>query len=279
MVTQKAKTVAEVGRSLEEMSQALKEKMRGAEAPLQVGEIEKNEYKPLCSVSCPVCGGSGWFRQDVPVGHKDFGKLFQCPNVKTENLPGSDRYGLFPEELQNLDWDAILPLEHSKSVEASNIVKKVIKQGWGWVYLYGDHGQAKSLILKIAVAVSLRKNTQAAYANMAEIIKHMRLAFDSIYPSHEAESRLDWWRDLPILAIDEFDRINNTKWASEQQFLLMDDRNVGALRRQSITLIASNASPMQLDSYYRDRILDGRFHAIELRGESARLGMTQEDLF
>ncbi|MEM7343015.1 MAG: hypothetical protein AAF485_02120 [Chloroflexota bacterium] len=27
---------------------------------------------------CPICGGVGYLRQNVPVGHPDFGKLIVC---------------------------------------------------------------------------------------------------------------------------------------------------------------------------------------------------------
>ena len=27
---------------------------------------------------CQVCHGTGWLRQDLPVGHPDFGKLVAC---------------------------------------------------------------------------------------------------------------------------------------------------------------------------------------------------------
>ena len=32
---------------------------------------------------CPICGGRGWVRYDVPVGHADFGKAFPCECQQT----------------------------------------------------------------------------------------------------------------------------------------------------------------------------------------------------
>ena len=31
------------------------------------------------AADCPICGGMGYVRYDLPVGHPDFGKLFRCP--------------------------------------------------------------------------------------------------------------------------------------------------------------------------------------------------------
>lgn len=241
--------------------------------------VKRVDDPGICSPDCPFCGGSGWVREDVPVGHYDFGKLKTCPNVDIRVLIGDEKIGLYPDEIDGLSWDSVLPLDDSGAISAAETVKGVLARGWGWVYLYGDHGQAKSLILKIAVADAIRNKKFAGYANMAEILKNVRSAYDMTNPNAESEIRLDFWAGLSVLAIDEFERVNSTSWATEQRFLIMDERYSMALRRSGITLIASNQSPNKLDSWYRDRILDGRFHVIELRGESARLGMSEDDLF
>lgn len=91
-------------------------------------------------------------------------------------------------------------------------------------------------------------------------------------PSGESEARLAWWSNLPLLAIDEFDRVNNTAWASERQFLLMDQRYEQAIRGKSITILASNTDPAKLAGYLYDRISDRRFEIIRVHGESYRRG-------
>jgi DNA replication protein DnaC len=30
------------------------------------------------SAECPICGGLGYVRENVPIGHPDFGKMFPC---------------------------------------------------------------------------------------------------------------------------------------------------------------------------------------------------------
>lgn len=241
--------------------------------------IDKPIERQICNPSCEICGGFGFYRVNVPIGHPSFGKLLRCPNVDILSLPGSDKYGLEHDELFGLDWSSIYPLEDSRCTEAAEIVRKILDRGYGWIYLWGDHGQAKSLILKIAVATRLRNNVMASYVNMADLVSNLREAFDTDHPSFEAESRLDFWRDIPILAIDEIDRVNNTSWVAEQRFRLLDSRYVTAIRRESVTIMASNRSPNFLDPYLADRVLDGRFVVMELRGVSARFGMSDLDRF
>jgi DNA replication protein DnaC len=139
------------------------------------------------------------------------------------------------------------------------------------VTLWGDYGLAKSLILKIAVVMATREiRKPCSYVRMAELIENMRSAFDADNPSETSQYRLDWWSRVPVLAIDELDRLRNTPYADEQKFIVMDRRYEDALRKKTVTLIAMNSGPLSIDGYLADRMLDGRFQVIHLEGQSAR---------
>jgi DNA replication protein DnaC len=105
----------------------------------------------------------------------------------------------------------------------------------------------------------------ASYTRMAEIIDHLRGSFDAKNPSEESTARLDMWSELPFLAIDEFDRVRSTEYATERRFVLMDRRYEQACRQRSITLMASNCTPDDLEGYLADRIYDGRFKVVHLQ--------------
>lgn len=229
-----------------------------------------------CRPDCPVCGGLGWVRNDVPAGHPGFGKLALCPNGDLLRLPLASQYGLSQDEAQTLDWEMML--DRGDSAKAVAAVQAALQRGYGWVYLWGNYGLGKTLALKIAVAATLRSRKFAAYVRMAEMVENLRAAFDAQDPSAEAERRLEWWTELPVLAIDEIDRLRQTPYAAEQQFLLLDRRYEQALYQRSITLLAANADPEQLPGYLADRILDGRFTIVRLHGDSARLGMDWDTL-
>jgi DNA replication protein DnaC len=189
------------------------------------------------------------------------------------NLPAlSHLYGLSKSE-RNLDWNNLLPLEGSNARVAEKVVRKVLDRGYGWVYLWGEYGTAKSLILQIATSVSLQTGKEASYVRMAEILDHIRAGFNE----GNASKRLDWWEAVPVLCVDEFERVHETDWAGEKRFVLMDNRYVSACRRESVTIIAGNADPSKLDGYLWDRINDGRFEIVKMTGESARPGMDWAD--
>jgi DNA replication protein DnaC len=234
-------------------------------------------HSGICKPDCKHCNGIGFLKppDDTPIDSPQFGKLEYCPNVDRWNLPGAVRYGLTSDEISDMTWDSIADKESAQS--AIDAVNELLERGYGWLYIHGAFGLAKTFILKIAVAQMLRKNTEAAYIRMSQIIDNLRDAFSSNHPSHEVQSRLDWWSQIPILAIDEFDRVRLTEYAQERQFVLMDQRYESALRQETITIMASNKSPSELaeqtDGYLSDRIEDGRFQIIKLDGDSRRSTM------
>lgn len=221
----------------------------------------------LCEPDCPECAGLGYVRSDAPVGHPNFGKIAPCQ--KSDPLSRYRNVLNLHDEEHDLTWDAVI--ERGNVQVAIDAVQHVINRGYGWVYLHGDYGLAKTLILKIAVVEFCRKTRKpASYIRMAEIIDHLRGAYDAKNPSEESEMRLDMWSELRFLAIDEFDRVRATEYATERRFVLMDRRYEQAIRQQSITVMASNCSPDDLEGYLADRIYDGRFAVVHLKGASAR---------
>ena len=223
-------------------------------------------YNGPCREDCPYCGGYGWVRRDLDIFDPDFGQIFPCPNADLFKLYGK-RIGLEESE-KSLDWSKIIPNENVS--EAVRAVKETINRGYGWVFLWGGVGLAKTLILKIAVSESIRLLKQSSYARMAEIIDDLRGSFDADRPSIEGDSRMKWWTGTNVLCIDEFDRLRNTEYAEERRFVLMDRRYESALDGRTVTLMAANTNPATYDSYLFDRIRDGRFRIVELTGQSAR---------
>lgn len=224
----------------------------------------------LCIPDCEICGGSGYYRVQVPFDDPRFGKMLICQNVDRSTLPGISPIGLDRSEISSLTWD-ILVNEPGIGL-AINTVKETLERGFGWVFLYGGFGVGKTFIQKIAVAEVIRSGKDAAYVRMAEILDHLRESFQEGIQESENE-RLAYWSKLPILAIDEFDRARNTEYMNERRFVLMDRRYEGAARENSITILSSNEDPSNLPGYLYDRVCDGRFKIICLSGESFRPGM------
>ena len=228
----------------------------------------QNGKAVFVSRAAPFVDGSGWVRRNVPLHSAEFGKLLPCPNSDPFK-----RYGFISglvDEDKNTHWDSVIETSPDV-VKAIAAIKSTLQRGYGWVTLWGECGLAKTKMLKIAIAEYIREQRQpASYANMLDIINHMRSAYDTNNPNGESEKRLDLWSGLRVLAIDEFEKVNETDFATSKRFSLMDRRYEEACRMKSITLIATNKNPAMFDSYLFDRIRDGRFSVIQLRGKSVR---------
>ncbi len=255
---------------IQQITQTLKAKIaahRGTPEQIEQARRKAMQNNTICQPGCPICGGIGYIKDER-------GRVSACPNVSSRVLYPGERYGLSQAE-RDLSWEQIGPANGVESAVAA--VQQALERGSGWVYLWGPPGLAKTLVLKIAVAVSLEAHRAAAYTRMVEILDDMRAAFDANNPSFESQRRLDWWAELPVLAIDEFDRLRSTAYAAERRFLLMDRRYENAFRSTSITLMAANEDPALLDGYLYDRIRDGRFSVVHLTGSSLRPAMEWDE--
>lgn len=224
----------------------------------------------LCRFDCTQCGGLGYIRVDEGDGLQDNYRVSLCPNVNLFKLPSAKRFGITEHEVSTLSWDEVYLLN---GIEAAiEAVQLTITRGFGWVYLWGSFGLGKTLVLKTAVAQYLRSiGKEAAYIRMVGILDYLKAAFDD--PQSSERERLDWLAQLPLLAIDEVDKLRGTEYAEERRFVLMDKRYEQAIRQEGITLFASNADPGQLPGYFYDRVQDGRFMIVKLEGPSLRPGM------
>jgi len=241
-------------------------KIRNAPIPEKVLTSQAPEPKPVC----PRCNGLGFLRRDLPREDPEFGKLIPC-NCSAEQIYG-EHSGLSLNEIRMLTWAHIL--DHGEALKARQAVQRTIERGYGWVYLWGGPGVAKTLLLKIAVAETIKKHKPAGYVGMSALLDNLREAYDvDQHTQIEAGRRLKRWASIPMLAIDEFDKVKDTDFVHEKRMRLLDDRYEAAVKRQSVTLIASNLSPEVFEDYLADRIRDGRFEIVELTTDSLRPAM------
>ncbi len=238
-----------------------------------------------CSPDCPLCGGVGYIRYEVPLGHPKFGKVERCPRAQAlvveKSLQAGEidpRVGLIADELRTLSWDLVKKGVNQADL-ACNITRRAYTAGYGVVFLHGGFGQGKSLVLKIATAMALKAGKCAAYANLAGVMDDIRLAYDERENKMtELVRRMDWWTSLDVLAIDELDKAGQTDWARERIFQLLDVRYQRAIRQEALTVIASNHESLdELSGYLKSRIEDNRFAAngyiLHLKGADGRKSM------
>lgn len=220
----------------------------------------------LCSPECPICFGIGYYRVDCEITNPQFGKLLPCPSVNPYKLFGKE-CGISEKDYQKC-WNNIVPINNIQG--AVSILRKVQAAGSGWVYIYGSYGLGKSTLLQTMVAECIREKKKAKYISMAMILDDIRSTFSTQNPTGEFERKMDYYYNVDVLCIDEFNRVNRTEFADEKIHAIMDSRYRSAIKGDSITVIASNVHPNEYDPAISDRIHDNRFEIVNLIGDSAR---------
>lgn len=213
--------------------------------------------KTPCLSTCQVCGGSGMYTYDVPLGHKLFGLAFACPNRPTE------------ANGQRITWaDLTMTPSLARAAEA---IQAALERGYGWVYLYGAVGVGKTLLLKATRSDARARG--AVLTDMLGILDHLRAAYDTEQGQQELLYRQGKWIAYPTLLIDEFDRFKQTEFAQDRLYTIMNARYDAAIAGEnSVTVMASNQPPTIYENYLRSRIEDGRFTVINVDGPDLRPG-------
>lgn len=233
-----------------------------ARSSLRQGVVE-----PLCP-TCHTPADVGLFRQDVPPGHPQFGKLIKCDDpfhseARNERMAAVSSLGL--EDVKRRLDDIKPVLGNQDMLKAA---AEIVKRGYGWLYIYGGPGNAKSEVLKAIVNQANEEgNGPAVYTTLGTILDYIRQG----YVANDYLERYQRLVEAPVLAVDEMDKIKNSEWVEEFRFKFLDARYSSALNRQSMTVFAGQPHPKIIfDTPVYDRFRDGRFYIVENKAHSAR---------
>ena len=195
---------------------------------------------------CPSCGGAGYLRYDVPVDHPKFGQIERC---EVCSLPARKAYfakhcGLEGRELGRTfacwrvgDWAD--EGKRQERIQAKQLMYDAVKKRVGFYTFYGEFGSGKSLALQIICNELRDRLVDTYYTPFVGILDHLRGLYALNKNSSEYWDRLI---DIPVLAIDEVTRFDDSKsFARERLFSLIDTR----YRRTTshLTLFSTNDDP------------------------------------
>ena len=229
-------------------------------------ETKRELARKMASRSRPVSDEE--YRQWVETNHA---KIMR--EEFTAHKPDLSSIGLSESEL-SLDWCNV-QAGISDGMKAVAALQPIYERGYGLVFLWGGWGQGKTLIGKILVAKAYQAGKRVAYANFLEALDNIRQAFDEQeHKTTELIRRIDWWTSRDVLFLDEFDKCNDTPWAVERKFQIVDRCYQRAIREEALTVIASNRGDDEVDGYIRSRLRDSRLGpVIYLNGPDARKAM------
>lgn len=214
----------------------------------------------LCDPGCILCGGTGFYRLELPVTDPQFGRIYPCENrlrAHEAEFPGFSA-------LRNLN---------QMSSHASKILN-VIKNGHGLVYIFGSYGVGKTTLLKASIEECRRRGFEGRCIDAIALVDDLRLAFDMENQNTAIVKKMATWREIPALAIDELERPSPTPFVAEKLFSLYNQRYEDSIAARTITFVASNLSPAAQPGYWASRVADGRGLIIEIKGTDLRPGIT-----
>ncbi len=206
------------------------------------------------SDKCPICGGAGYYRLDVPVGHPLFGEpvVCQCRQFEIDARRGQD-YGDITGLGVLEDWtfenfDPNIP----GVKRAYESCLAYAQNPDGWLLLTGSFGCGKThLAAAVANYVAQGRVMFPLFTVVPDLLDYLRAAFAPDQGS-SYDNRFNEIRNASLLVLDDLGTENSTPWATEKLFQIINHR----YNQRKPTIITSNRDLDRMDPRIASRIKD-----------------------
>jgi len=211
--------------------------------------------------NCPICGGIGYLRRDLPINHPDFGKIVPC-SCRLKEITQSARTRLFHmsnlDALKNLRFENFeirgrvgLSKMQADSIEnAYNQTHIFAQKCEGWVLLMGRYGSGKTHLAAAIANHAIESGVSTLFLTVPDLLDWLRFAYSGGDMSFE--DRFEEIREIPLLILDDFGTQNATEWAQEKIFQIMNHRYINRLP----TVVTSNMIVNDFEGRIRSRLQD-----------------------
>ncbi len=211
--------------------------------------------------NCPICGGIGYLRRDLPIDHPDFGKIIPC-SCRTEEITQSARSRLFRmsslDALKDLRFDNFnkrgrlgLGKTQADSLEnAFNQAQNFAEHRQGWLLLTGRYGSGKTHLAAAIANQAIEAGVPTLFLTVPDLLDWLRYAYSGVEMSFE--ERFEEIREIPLLILDDFGTQNATPWAQEKIFQILNHRYINRLP----TVVTSNIMINDFDGRIQSRLQD-----------------------
>ena len=222
-------------------------------------KIENNPYPG--DPNCEICGGVGYIRQDLPLGHPDFGKMQICV-CRTGQLKKLARDGLYKmsnlESLSHLTFDnfesrgqiGLGPAQAALLERAFNHARQFARTLDGWLVLQGPYGCGKTHLAAAVANFVVDIGVPTLFLTVPDLLDSLRFSYND--PASTFEERFEEIRCSQLLVMDDFGTENATSWAQEKLFQILNYRYINNLP----LLITTNLSLNQLEGRISSRLQD-----------------------
>lgn len=213
------------------------------------------------TAECPLCGGLGFVREDVPIDHPHFGKLFPC-RCKLADLERQRLERL--RSLSNMDhlarmtFNSFVADGYGLTPEKSTNLHRAFEEAWryaekpeGWLVLFGGYGCGKTHLAAAIANHVIARGHGVLFVVVPDLLDHLRATFAPNSPV-SYDQRFEEVRNAPILILDDLGTQSSTAWAEEKLFQILNYRYTARLP----TVVTSNHNLEEIDLRLRSRLVD-----------------------
>jgi DNA replication protein DnaC len=235
--------------------------------------------------ACPLCGGAGFVRAAVSLGHPDFGKALPCRCVAEESEERRSarllRYSnLGP--LTRLTFDSLIEEGRSSNPRDQDAygvcvaaAREFADEPEGWLVLVGPSGCGKTHVAAAIANRCIQQGRPARFVVVPDLLDHLRASYgpaarplassggaSALASGPAAESApeehlpydqfFQQVRDAPVLILDDLGAQTTTPWAQEKLFQLINHR----FNSRAPTVVTTSLELEDLDERLASRLGD-----------------------
>ncbi len=209
---------------------------------------------------CPICGGIGYVRRDLPVDDPNFGILEVCQCQK-ENYQRASVQRLYQvsnlQAFKDMTFDSFDISGHDQKKEvnrtleiAFNAARNYAAHLNGWLLLMGSYGCGKTHLAAAIANEVVSLGVETLFLTVPDLLDWLRYSFGSEDTSYE--SRFEEIKNVRLLVLDDLGTQNATPWAREKLFQIINHRYTQRLP----TVITTNVDLSEIDERVSSRLQD-----------------------
>jgi DNA replication protein DnaC len=208
---------------------------------------------------CPICGGAGYLRRDLPPGHPEFGRPVPCQCVleqiserRLDDLRKASNLGLLARmTFENFRVEGFRPHEERALQQAYRRAREFAEDPEGWLILLGAYGCGKTHLAASIANYCLKRGHPCLFVVVPDLLDHLRASY-SPGSAVAYDERFESILEAPLLILDDLGAQQATPWAQEKLYQVFNHRYNARLP----TVITSNRLLEEMDPRLRSRMAD-----------------------
>jgi DNA replication protein DnaC len=245
--------------------------MPSGNRPEDEPETEKALHDLPGDPNCPHCKGLGYLRNDLPVGHPEFGKLQIC-SCRKRAVSEQIRQRLYSlsnlQELRHLNFEnfqprgriGLGPAQADSLEQAFNHSRQFAQKLEGWLLLQGRFGCGKTHLAAAIANFAVSMGVPTLFITVPDMLDTLRFSYSAAEITFE--DRFEEIRQAPLLVMDDFGTQNATPWAQEKLFQILNYRYINQLPLVVTTNLALDEIEGRISSRLQDPSLVTRINIL-----------------